>query len=158
MPQPIKSYHPRYHFNNVLHGERVMCAGFRIIQFGEMICNADSVIREHKQSCYELTFVQNGRGRVLADDTTLSVRAGDCILSFPNELHRIESDADEPLSYAFLAFEENADNACFSYLFKELSAFAVRPVRDLVNLPVLGERIVRFFTEMKSEQRRKISA
>ena len=76
----------RYHFNNI-SAERLKCGGFALYQYGELWCLANSRIGRHTQCCYELTYVLAGSGTVRTGSLEHRVRANDCVVSLPDEIH-----------------------------------------------------------------------
>lgn len=109
----------RYHFNNI-SAERLKCGGFALYQYGELWCLANSRIGRHTQCCYELTYVLAGSGTVRTGSLEHRVRANDCVVSLPDEIHSITPDSEDPLRFAFIAFERNPGNPSCAYLFDEI--------------------------------------
>ena len=80
------------------------CGTFFLVQAGESFCSADTVIPAHSQRCFELTYAISGEAYCYVNDDGLKIGAGDCFFSFPQEIHKIESDTENPLHFIFLAF------------------------------------------------------
>ncbi len=140
----------RYHFNNV-SAERLKCGGFALYQYGELWCNADSSVAVHSQCCYELTYVLAGSGTVQTGNRIHRVRENDCVVSLPGETHAITPDSNDPLRFAFIAFERNPGNPSCSYLFDELGRlFRAEDARS-VPMQDRSALIVRMFSELQSE-------
>ena len=139
----------QYHFDNVSE-ERLKCAGFALYQYGELWCNADSVIGLHRQFCFELTYVVSGSGTILTGGREHRVRQNDCVLSLPGEDHEIHPNRDDPLRFVFLGFERNSGDPSFSYLFDTLvRQFGDETLRR-VTMPDESALIVRLFSELQS--------
>lgn len=140
----------QYHFDNISE-ERLKCGGLALYQYGELWCHEDSRIELHPQSVYELTYVLSGSGTVLTGGTEHRVGENDCVLSFPGENHSITPDRDDPLRFAFLAFERNAGNPSCTYLFDNLERLFRAEETRCVTMQDQSPLIVRFFSELQSD-------
>lgn len=97
------------------------CGPYFLVQAGESFCSTDTVIPDHMQRCFELTYALNGNALCYANDTATKIEDGDCFFSFPGEIHKIESDAKKPLHFIFLAFytKENSGEKRYIEFIKE---------------------------------------
>lgn len=76
-----------------------------LYQAGKMFCSPQTVIHSHTHiSWFELTVAIEGKGKVYANNECVSIGEGDIFLSFPSDIHKIESDDTSPLKYSFLSF------------------------------------------------------
>ncbi len=67
------------------------------------------VIEEHMHGgVYELSVITRGSGRMYTGSVAAEVKKGDIYVSFPFEIHKVESDSDDPLSYDFITFSVNS--------------------------------------------------
>ncbi len=106
----MQSTENRYHLNINRFDEPLRAGDFSVFQIGTMYCNGNTVVPTHVQGdLYEITFVRAGRGIVTTNNCKTAVRSGDIYLSFSGDFHAIESDAEHPLRYAFLAFQTEAE-------------------------------------------------
>lgn len=55
-----------YRFNNLFTVPRI-CDNFAIFQVGELFANKETVVMNHYQFCYEITFVISGNGESVTD-------------------------------------------------------------------------------------------
>lgn len=140
----------RYHFNNVDHN-CIECAGFSLLQYGELWCNPGSEIPVHRQCCYEITYIIDGVGTVTAEDHVYSVQKNDCLISFPDEAHRICSGEEHPLRFVFVGFRMGKSNPSVAGLFEELTRLFRDSDGRCVSVPDRESLFVRFFSEMKSD-------
>ena len=92
-----------YHFNN-LFKEPLICDKFAVYQVGELMASGSTIVTDHFQYCYEITYVVSGRGESVTDGIASPLSGGDCYLSFTDEWHRISSDKQDPLRYRFAGF------------------------------------------------------
>ena len=78
----------------------------RLIQIGRLYCKPSNKIEAHEQpkDVYELTVVTSGKGTVYTNCEGIPVKAGDIHISFPEEIHEIVSDSEEPLHFDFFSF------------------------------------------------------
>ena len=134
-----------YHFNN-LFNEPLICNNFDIYQVGELLANQDTVVMDHYQYCYEITFVLSGSGSSVTDKFSTPITADDCYISFPDEWHRINSDKDSPLRYRFVGF--NSKDEKTAAMLKELRGFFDSPENRLIRCPDLRELFVKLLNEM----------
>lgn len=66
-------------------------------------------IEEHMHGgVYELSVVTTGSGLMYTGNVPARVKKGDIYVSFPFEIHKVESDIDNPLSYDFITFSVNS--------------------------------------------------
>ncbi len=91
-------------YNQVFSLYPKRCRNYFLIQAGEALCAKDTVIPEHQQKYFEITYVIDGKGVSYIDDIPIEIKKNDCFFSFPNERHKIVSNEQEPLRYMFLAF------------------------------------------------------
>jgi len=66
-------------------------------------------IEEHMHGgVYELSVVTKGSGRMYTGNVPTQVNKGDIYVSFPFEIHKVDSDKDSPLSYDFITLSVNS--------------------------------------------------
>ncbi len=136
----------RYHFDRVQIDAR-KCVGVSLLQYGELLCDPQTEIAPHNQWCFELTFCLAGQGSVTTGEVTHLVRAGDLVLSFPEELHAIQS-ADAPMRFAFFGFEPAGE--AFAYLFAKLRRLCSAQSARKVRLTEQTQTVFRIFSELES--------
>lgn len=82
-------------------------SGIRLYQIGKKFCNQNTFIAPHLHiNWYELTVILGGKGKIYTNSKThyVDIAEGDIYLSFPADIHTIESDSENPLKYSFLSF------------------------------------------------------
>ncbi|MHB8962904.1 MAG: AraC family transcriptional regulator [Saccharofermentanales bacterium] len=97
----------KFHFNNEYISEPVQYGPILLWQVGDIGCDPGYVVKDHKQYCYELTCVVEGRGEIASDLQSYEIHKGQVYLNRPGEIHRITSDLREPIRYFFLGFDFN---------------------------------------------------
>lgn len=79
--------------------------GIGVYQIGKKFCDSDTVTPQHLHlNWFELTIAEAGKGKIGANGTVKPIESGDIFLSFPNEIHYIESDPNDKLTYSFFSF------------------------------------------------------
>ena len=74
-------------------------------QIGTAFLQSGAVIDTHSHiDFFELTIITKGKGKITTNNFSLPVKAGDIYVSFPYDLHKIESDRIEEMHYNYLAF------------------------------------------------------
>ncbi|MBQ7604497.1 MAG: helix-turn-helix domain-containing protein [Clostridia bacterium] len=137
-----------YHFENKYFDDPKRCGGVNVYQLGEMICEPTTVIEDHLQEWYELTYVFEGRGVVGSNGTETPVSAGDCFVSFPGDVHSITSDHAEPLRYGFIAFIFDGDGGPFDELTSRLRSCFGDSSSRCVRLSGEGDSFISMFSEV----------
>ncbi len=76
-----------------------------LVQIGRLICDKGFIIGKHTHlNWFELTCVVEGEGFIYGGSEKVAVRKGDIFLSFPCEVHSIESSNVNPLTFDHFAF------------------------------------------------------
>ena len=94
----------------------------RLYQIGKKFCNKNTYIPPHLHiNWFELTVILGGKGKIYTNGKTeyVEVSEGDIYLSFPADIHEIESDSEIPLKYSFLSFILNGSS--FASQFKKIT-------------------------------------
>lgn len=99
---------PNFHLDRTYFATPRKFTNFHLLQIGRMFCKNDTVIESHiHTNLYELTIVTDGEAVIYTNDIPTRVQKGDIYLSYPGDIHRIESDKINPLKYDFFAFRLN---------------------------------------------------
>lgn len=76
----------------------------RLYQVGKKFCSPTTLIPSHTHiDWFEFTVVLEGTGKIYVNRDSVPVSSGDVFLSFPCDIHKIESSPEQPLKYAFLS-------------------------------------------------------
>ena len=94
-----------YHLDNNFISAPVCYGNVKLYQIGRLHAKGTTVVDSHVQKAFELTIVRDGAGTVSTNNQPTEVSRGDIYLSFPCEIHKIESDYERPLKYDFFAFD-----------------------------------------------------
>ena len=134
-----------YHFNN-LFKEPLICDKFAVYQVGELMASGSTIVTDHFQYCYEITYVVSGRGESVTDGIASPLSGGDCYLSFTDEWHRISSDKQDPLRYRFAGF--TSEDPQIIAVFNELKRLFPSPADRKIYCPECEELFLKLLGEM----------
>lgn len=134
-----------YHFNN-LFKEPLICDKFAVYQVGELMASGSTIVTDHFQYCYEITYVVSGRGESVTDGIASPLSGGDCYLSFTDEWHRISSDKQDPLRYRFAGF--TSEDPQIIAVFNELKRLFPSPGDRKIYCPECEELFLKLLGEM----------
>ncbi len=128
----------------------------RLYQIGKKFCNQNTYIPPHLHiDWYELTVILDGKGKIYTNSKTeyVEVSEGDIYLSFPADIHTIESDRDAPLKYSFLSFilGGTSFNAPFKNITHDFYESEKRVFRDR-NISILLELLLSEFMSASYKQ------
>ncbi len=128
----------------------------RLYQIGKKFCNQNSYIPPHLHiDWYELTVILGGKGKIYTNSETeyVEVSEGDIYLSFPADIHAIESNSDSPLKYSFLSFilGETSFNDQFKKITQDFYESEKRIFRDQ-NISLLLELLLSEFMSVAYKQ------
>lgn len=144
MPQYI------YHFDNHFVYNPKPCDRILLYQLGEMFCNENTVIAEHDQLCFEITYATAGKGQSFANGIPSTIQENDCFISFPGDKHCIVSDSGKPLHYCFLSVGTYSDEDVLFILQDLKKNFSDEKTR-VVNHPNLSSFFHNLFKEIRAE-------
>lgn len=125
----MKEYNNKFHFNQAFYDKEKLYGNLRLIQTGDLQCSADSVVPEHNQYCFEITYAVSGRGICKSNDTEYALKKGDIHISLKSDRHTIVADPDDPLRYFFLAVEPLLEHPLY------------QPIKNLEAMLTAGSRV-----------------
>ena len=131
--------------------------GIRLYQIGKKFCNQNTYIPPHLHiDWYELTVILGGKGKIYTNSKTeyIEVSEGDIYLSFPADIHAIESDSDSPLKYSFLSFVLNTTS--FTAQFEKIAHHFYEPAKRIFrdrNISLLIELLLSEFMSVSYKQK-----
>ena len=103
----IRKFHiEKYYVENPLQ-----LGNMQLFQIGRTHCKNDSIIETHiHRNWFELTQVFEGKGHIYTNGVCVPIKAGEIYLSFPGDIHAIDTDKNNPLKYNFLSFWPNDES------------------------------------------------
>ena len=133
----------------------------RLYQIGKKFCRANANVMPHLHvDWYELTIVLGGKGKIYTNNKTeyVEVSEGDIYLSFPADIHAIESDHISPLKYSFLSFiiDGEAVKQTFTKISQDFYEAEKRVFRDQ-NVSFLLEMLLSEFLTPSYKQEEMLS-
>ena len=129
-----------YHIDNVFFANPLDYEVIYLLQIGRLYCKNTTVVDTHIHTdLFELTVVTDGAGTVTTNGVLSKVKNGDIYLSMPYDIHKIESDGENPLKYDFFAFKikdnifkEKLDRINEDYHSPDMRIFHDERVRRLI--------------------------
>lgn len=126
----------------------------RLFQVGKKFCNQETVVEPHTHiDWFELTIILDGKGVIHTNKQSVSVKEGDIHLSYPCDIHSIESDKDAPMKYAFLSFCLEKSN--FKPIFDQIAQSFFEANTRIFTSPFIPNLIEAIINEMTSENYEK---
>lgn len=79
-----------------------------LLQIGRTHCTKDTMIEPHiHRNWFELTQIFDGKGYIVTNGVSVPIKAGEIYLSFPGDIHAIDTDKENPLKFNFLSIWPN---------------------------------------------------
>ncbi len=131
----VKPNTNKFHFDNIFAEQSLETEDFEIIQIGDLLCDGDTVIEEHRQEVdLELTFVAEGKGTLYTDGFAAVAEKEHVYLSFRGDLHKIVSAKLNTLRYFYFAINIK-NRMIYEKLFLPLERAKHAPDTRLLHLP-----------------------
>lgn len=107
-------------------------------------------VEEHLHgNFFEFTSITRGKGKIYTGSNETSVCAGDIYISFPFEMHKIESDSDSALGYDFISLR--VDSMLLSEKYNTLWSQNISPFSRKVSDGKISAVISQIIEEAKRE-------
>lgn len=94
----------KLHFDNGFFSAPLTIGPILLYQAGDCFAMDGFKISEHKQVCYEISYIVSGSGEFWLNDKSYSVSAGDLFFCPKDSKHKIISSKDSPVRYCYLGF------------------------------------------------------
>lgn len=100
----VRKFHiEKYYVENPLQ-----LGNIQLFQIGRTHCKNDSFIETHiHRNWFELTQIFDGKGYIYTNGVCVPIKEGEIYVSFPGDIHAIDTDKNDPLKYNFLSFWPN---------------------------------------------------
>ena len=141
-----------FHLNRTFFANPIKFESISLLQIGRMFCKSTTVIDSHiHTNLYELTIVTDGKAIISTNDVPTLVKKGDIYLSYPGDIHKIESDKNEPLKYDFFAFRLNNEEfqSAFETIAQDYALPNTRLFHDDRIRTLIGNAIIELDTESR---------
>lgn len=123
----------KFHFDNVFWDVPKKYDSIILYQVGDVSCQSGYVFREHEQVCYEISYIESGKGYFYTNGKKYSVKKGDIYINLPGEMHKIEADKIEPFRYLYIGFIFDNDISAeddINHIKKMMDKSAVIPLKE----------------------------
>lgn len=94
----------KFHFDNIFLDNPQLYGHVVLYQIGDLNCEGGYTIGEHKQFCYEISYIVSGKGQFFTNGCSYAVKKGDIYLSMPGECHDGVADKIDPFRYFYAGF------------------------------------------------------
>lgn len=94
-----------YHFDRDYALTRPQYGDVILYQVGELYSETGFSNGNHRQWCYEITYIESGVGTILSNGRTCEVHAGDVVITGQDCIHEITSEENGRLRFLYLAFD-----------------------------------------------------
>jgi AraC-like DNA-binding protein len=142
--------HSVYQFDNRFLQKGKCYGSVCLYQFGDIQSQEDSVVAEHVQPCFEITYAVSGKGKSIVNGNEMFIAKKDICISLKDDTHSIVSDPQDPLRYFFLAFNLQVSHPLFQkfkVLQQNIKSNPVRIQNDRFNMQ---EIFIRCLSEFSS--------
>lgn len=126
----------KFHFDHLFFNDPRQYGPIVLYQIGDLSCESGYVIGEHRQFCYEISYIVSGKGTFSSNGRTFSVQEGDIVLNVPGELHDGQADREEPFRYFYVGFTFDEHSAGDAHSFLH-----IRKMFDQLSNPVVVNKV-----------------
>ena len=125
----------RFHFDNTFLDNPCIYDSIILYQIGDLNCAGGYSFGEHKQYCYEISYIVSGKGIYCSNGHIHPVKQGDIYINRPGELHNYEADIDDPFRFFYLGFDFGGK------ITEQNSIQHIKNMFDQVNNPVISDNL-----------------
>lgn len=108
-PDHLNTRNIRFNFENSFFENPTELGDFLLCQIGDISCQSEYLSGEHRQRCFEISYVVSGKGEFFTNNVSYPVSAGSVCINFKGDIHRWHSDKLEPLHFFYLGVELKED-------------------------------------------------
>lgn len=94
----------KFHFDNTYMESPQSYEDIILYQIGDLSCEGGYEVPEHRQICFEISYIVSGKGCFFTNRESYRVKKGDIYLSLPGELHKGIADKIDPFRYFYFGF------------------------------------------------------
>lgn len=142
----------KYHFDNIFFDKKFKLGNFTVYQAGDLYCETDTVVENHEQSYFELSFIVSGSGIIYTDNIPTKVKKGNIYLSFKGDLHKIESDKNESLRYYYISFSADK-GTIYEEIIDNLHAKYKDPKSRVTDIPYIFQNMTSILAELTDKKK-----
>lgn len=105
-----------FHFDNSYGVNPIRTHYFDLFQVGDLFLSPNTQVPEHKQYCFEISFVSQGNGIIYANGHKYFVKKDDLQFSFLGEPHTLQADEQTPFRFFYIALNPVPNTICESII------------------------------------------
>lgn len=125
----------RFQFDCLHFPELMQYGSISLLQLGDLNCDSGFVLRPHRQTCYEISYVVSGKGWFETNGNRFNLEPGDIYIGRPGEIHQGGVNADDPFRYFYFGFRFNTSSD------EENSFLSIREMMDRTQTPHCKDRL-----------------
>lgn len=120
----------KFHIEKYYVSDPLKLDNMYLLQIGRTHCTKDTVIDTHiHRNWFELTQIFDGKGYVVTNGVSVPIKAGEIYLSFPGDIHAINTDKEKPLKFNFLSIWPDDENLLA--MFEEIMLYYSDPTKRI---------------------------
>lgn len=124
----------KFHFDHTFFEAPRPYEHIILYQIGDLSCESGYVIGEHRQHCYEISYITSGEGLFFTNGQSYPVKKGDIYINIPGEMHDGIASRTDPFRYFYVGFH-------FADTPIEQNPFIhIKKMLDQIKNPVLQDR------------------
>ncbi len=136
----IQNYNPTVSYGDV-----------RLMQIGTAYLQPNTQVATHSHvDFFELSVVTAGKGEILTNNVCVPVEEGDIYVSFPYDMHTLNSDENTQMNYNFLAFF--VENPELMQDMEKLVSLYKSPSERIIHNDTLSALLTSAISELKKER------
>ena len=132
----INSCDKKFHFDNSFFSAPRLYEDVSLYQIGDLSCNGGYEIPHHEQFCYEISYIESGKGIYYTNNKSYAVKEGDIYLCVPEDQHGGIADQIEPFRYFYLGF-----SFCRKLQDEKDPFLHIKKIFDQVKNPVMQDKV-----------------
>ncbi len=122
----------RYHMSVEFFSSPLKMNLFDVYQICDLACSSNYKHPEHKQLCYEISYIVSGEGTFIRNGISYTVYPNTIFFVNKDDTHAINSSKNNPLRYMCLGFTFHKDHASFEK-YEQICSFFDNLQNPLVN-------------------------
>lgn len=141
----------KFHFDNLYTSSPKEYERLLLFQIGDLSCGAGYELEEHKQICYEISYIASGTGWFSTNGKSYKVSAGDIYVGLPEEIHSGKADNIDPFRYYYLGFQfvhrEEEENP-YVHIEKMMQTIENPVIKDRLNMDSMFLSLLKEFNNL----------
>lgn len=149
--ETIMEFLTKYHFDNRFFEEKFKLNSFTVYQAGDLYCETSTVVENHDQRYFEISFIVSGTGFFYTDNIPTKVKKGNIYLSFKGDIHKIASDKTEPLRFYYISLSAEK-NTAYEEILNNLYSTYRDPENRVMNIPYIFQNMTSILAELSDKK------